>query len=423
MTVWQRLLGLGPRELARAIPLFTYLFLTIAGSVASKAARDALFLDRFEATDLPYVDIAVAVLVGLIAGIYIRLGARTNLRNLQVASLLAFAATAVAFWWAARRTAGETGVLFAIIYVWVGALSVLIPTQVWTLANYVMTTREAKRSFGFIGGGAILGWIVGGFATRVLAARFGTESALLWVAATLVASAWLVWLVWSRRPAHFAADDAAAEAVLPAAGLWPSFTMVRGSAYLTAIASVVWLAAFVTTVAGWQFKAIAKTYVPNTDDLTMFFGTFNIIAGVIALALQVLLTGRILRFAGIGVALFIVPVAMTVSSGMLLIFGSLVAAGALKASDQVLRYSVDKATVELLYLPVATSLTFRIKSFIDTVVYRVGDALGGLTVLVFAAVIGLSPVQVTWVTLMALAGWFWAAGVARSQYVENLRES
>ena len=74
----QRVLGLTPRELGRALPLGAYLFLTMAGSVASKAARDAMFLDRFPATALPYVDIAVAVLVGLIAGVYIRLGVRTN---------------------------------------------------------------------------------------------------------------------------------------------------------------------------------------------------------------------------------------------------------------------------------------------------------------------------------------------------------
>ena len=54
---------------------------------------------------------------------------------------------------------------FIIIYVWVGVLSVLVPSQVCTLANYVMTTREAKRAFGFIGSGAILGWIVGGYLT------------------------------------------------------------------------------------------------------------------------------------------------------------------------------------------------------------------------------------------------------------------
>jgi AAA family ATP:ADP antiporter len=428
LTVLQRVLGLTPRELGRALPLFLYLFLAMAGSVASKAARDALFLDRFDATDLPYVDIAVAVLVGLIAGVYIRVGARTNLRNVQIASLLVFAAIAVGFWTASGpATPGaasptSAGVLFIAIYIWVGALSVLLPAQVWTLANYVLTTREAKRAFGLIGGGAILGWIVGGFATTVIVEQVGTEATLLWVAATLVLSAALVWAVWRRRPVRADEADIAIDQSIDE-GLWGSLTLVRRSRYMTAIASVIWLSAFVTTIAGWQFKAISKANIPATDDLAMFFGTFNSVAGLMALALQVLFTSRVLRLAGIGVTLFIVPVAMTLSSVGVLALGSLLAVVALKASDQVLRYSIDKATIELLYLPVPANLTFRVKSFVDTVVYRVGDATGGLTILVFAAVLGLSPVQVTWITLVALAGWLWAALVARRQYVENLRES
>jgi AAA family ATP:ADP antiporter len=426
LTLAQRVLGLTPRELSRALPLFAYLFLTMAGSVASKAARDALFLGRFPATALPYADIAVGALVGLLAGLYIRLGARTTVRNVQIASLLTFSLTAFLFWWwsvrlPAPREAGA-GALFVAIYVWVGAVSVLAPTQVWTLANFVMTTREAKRAFGLIGAGAILGWIVGGAATRTIADRFNTESTLLLLAATQVASAAIVWWVWRVRPRHFVEQDTVVGEA-ESGGLWTTFGVVRRSAYLTAIASVVWLAAFVTTLAGWQFKAIAKQNIPATDELAMFFGTFNVLAGAIAFLLQVLFTGRILRSAGVGVTLFIVPLAMTLSSVGVLVVGSLFAVVALKASDQVLRYSVDKATVELLYLPVSATQTFRVKSFIDTVVYRIGDALGGLTVLLFAAVLGFSPVQISWITLIALVGWFWAAFVARLQYVENLRES
>ena len=284
-----------------------------------------------------------------------------------------------------------------------------------------MTTREAKRAFGLIGGGAILGWIVGGFATRQIVGRFGTEGTLLWVAATLVCSAAMVWLVWRDRPPR--ASDLNSSGHEEEGGLFASLSLVRGSSYLTAIASVIWLGAFVTTIAGWQFKAIAKANIPGTDELTMFFGLFNILAGVAALVLQVLFTGRILRSAGIGFTLFIVPAALSLSSLGLLVFASLAAATAIKASDQVLRYSIDKATVELLFLPVPSSITFRVKSFIDTVVYRMGDALGGLAILFFAAVLGLTPVQMTGVVMIALGGWFWAAFVARRQYVENLRES
>jgi AAA family ATP:ADP antiporter len=425
LSLTQRVFGLTARELRRALPLFAYLFLIMAGSVASKAARDALFLDRFRAIDLPYVDIAIAVIVGLIAGIYIRAGERTNVRNVQIGSLATFAVSSVVFWWlAVERSNGEpSAALFVVIYVWVGVLSVLVPSQVWTLANYVMTTREAKKTFGLIGGGAILGWIVGGLATRLVVRRFGTESTLLWVAATLLISAVLVWYIWRNRPAYVAATATHLDLRPTQSRLLASFAEVRSSRYLVSIALVIWLAAYVTTVAGWQFKAIAKANIPNTDALASFFGTFNIVAGLAAFALQLLLTGRILKRVGVGFALFIVPTALALSSVGLLIAGTLAAAVSLKASDQVLRYSVDKATVELLYLPVPTALTFRIKSFIDTVIYRLGDAMGGLTVLLFAAALRFSPVKIAWVSLLLVAAWLWAASTARRQYVVNLRDS
>jgi AAA family ATP:ADP antiporter len=419
----ERALGMTGAELRRALPIFSFLFLTMASSVASKAARDALFLDRYRAIDLPYVDIAIAVLVSVAASLYIWVGHRTNLRNLQVGSLLFFAVTAIVFWAWSVFTAQESGVLFVVIYLWVGVFSVLAPAQVWTLANHVMTTREAKRSFGFIGSGAILGWIVGGLVTRTGVSQFGTENMLAFVALALLACAALVTLIWRERPAYVGNDVPASGTEKQTFPLLRTFRLVRDSPYLRAIAALVAIAAIATTVAGWQFKAIAKAAVPNTDDLAMFFGTFNMIAGLMSLGLQLLMTGRVLRTLGVGPALFIVPTAMLMGSIGVLVIGSIVAAAALKASDQVLRYSIDKATVELLYLPVPSAHTFRVKAFIDIVVYRIGDATGGLIVLLFAAGLGWSPVQLSVVGIVLVGAWLVAAFVARGQYVENLRES
>jgi AAA family ATP:ADP antiporter len=412
-----RILDLSDDELRRSWPVFAYLFLTMSGTVASKATRDALFLDRYRAVDLPYVDIAIAVLVGVVVSLYIRASRWLPLRTLQIGSLLFFAANCLTFWWLSQLENGGGGPLFIAIYLWVGLFSVLAPAQVWTLANFVLTTREAKRAFGFIGSGAILGWIVGGFATRVTAARFGTEMLLLWVAVSLLLSAALVHMAWRR------AAPAAVDTRMQAIGLRASLHQIADSPYIRSIAWVVGLSAFATTIAGWQFKALAKAHVPDTDQLAAFFGTFNMVAGAASLVLQLVLTARVLRAFGVGVALFIVPVALASASLGVLVLGTLTAAAALKASDQVLRYSIDKATVELLYLPLSAAETFRVKSFIDTVVYRLGDGMGGLAVLACAAWLGWDPIQVGWITLGAVLAWMAAAAAARSRYVTNLQDS
>lgn len=414
----ERLLRLYPGEGRRGLLLFTYLFLIISSFVVSKAARDALFLERYTALQLPFVDIAVALLVGGVVAVYIRIGRRVALRTLQAGSLLFLAANSLLFWWLSVSRA-DIRWLFPVIYVWVGMFGVLAPSQVWTLANYVFTTRAAKRVFGLVGSGAIAGWIVGGLFTDRLAERFGTENMLAGVALALALSAVLVVLIWRERPEGFDEPDLDAGR---SGGLRESLALVLGSPYLRAIAGVIIVSSFVTTIAGWQFKAIAKAHVPETDALAAFFGIFNFYAGLVSLALQLLLTSRLLRKFGIGFGLFVVPSVLAAGTAGLLVTGGLAAAVLLKGSDQVLRYSIDKATVELLYLPVSASQTFRAKSFIDTVVWRMGDGLAGGLVLLCAGVLGLSAVQIGWVNLLLIGVWMAMAHVTRRQYVRNLTE-
>jgi AAA family ATP:ADP antiporter len=413
----ERLLRLHPGEGRRGLLLFTYLFLIISSFVVSKAARDALFLERYTAIQLPFVDIAIALLVGVVVAIYIRVGRTISLPALQSGSLVLLAAISLLFWWLSKRVSASW--LFPVIYIWVGMFGVLAPAQVWTLANYVFTTRAAKRVFGLVGSGAIAGWIVGGFFTERLAERFGTENMLLGVALALAVSAALVVLIWRERQAGI--DEPELEAGREG-GLRQSLALVWSSPYLRAIAGVILVSSFVTTIAGWQFKAIAKAHIPETDTLTAFFGTFNFYAGIGSLALQLFLTSRLLQLFGIGFGLFVVPTVLAAGTVGLIVTGGLAAAVLLKGSDQVLRYSIDRATVELLYLPVPASQTFQAKSFIDTVVWRAGDGLAGVLVLLCAATLGMSPIEVGWVNLVLIAVWMCVVFVARQQYVVNLTD-
>src|SRR5262252_4145712 len=195
MNRWiERALNIHPEDLGRGILLSSCLCLTISAYVIGKVARDALFLAQFEAVRLPYADIASGVLVGFVVIAYLRLGKRVSLHSLLVNSPLFFALTCAFFWLVAVRS--HPTWLYPTFYIWVGIFGVLAPTQVWTLANVLLTTREAKRIFGMVGGGAICGWIFAGYLSRILAGTFGTESLLLGMALLLACCSLLMGVVW-----------------------------------------------------------------------------------------------------------------------------------------------------------------------------------------------------------------------------------
>src|SRR6266567_6846361 len=185
MNRWlERALNIQSGDLRRGLPLSACLFLTISAYVIGKVARDALFLTQFSAVQLPYADIASGILVGFVVALYLQVGRRTSLTNLLIRSPLFFAATSALFWSLTHYS--RPAWLYPLFYVWVGMFGVLAPTQVWTLANYLLTTREAKRIFGMVGGGGISGWIFGGYLARIVAQGFGTESLLLCMSVLMV---------------------------------------------------------------------------------------------------------------------------------------------------------------------------------------------------------------------------------------------
>src|SRR5258708_26324451 len=175
MNRWlERALNIHPGDVGRGVPLSACLFLTISAYVIGKVARDALFLTQFPAVHLPYADIASGVLVGFVVALYLQVARRTSLSNLLVGSPLFFSATYALFWGLTHYS--RPAWLYPVFYVWVGMFGVLAPAQVWTLANYLLTTREAKRIFGMVGRGALSGWIFRGCLSKNLPQQFLTHS-------------------------------------------------------------------------------------------------------------------------------------------------------------------------------------------------------------------------------------------------------
>ena len=88
-----------------------------------------------------------------------------------------------------------------------------------------------------------------------------------------------------------------------------------------------------------------------------------------------------------------------------------------------LRYSLDKSTRELLYLPLAARVKIQVKWFIDTVIWRLGDGLSGLAVLIFATTLHYARAPNQLGGAGAGQRWLVSVAIVRTEYVATLKES
>jgi AAA family ATP:ADP antiporter len=401
----------------QAALLGTYLFLTVTSTVIGKAVRDALFLGHFTALQMTYADLQTIIAIGITMAVYFRLLRSLALRRLLISSSVFFAIGDAACWWAA--TCHQAWMTRAIYY-WVGTQAAVTLPQVSMIARQVLTTRQAKRLLGPIGLGAIFGWILGGLVTRAAAGHAGTEALLLVMAALTAAGPVIILGIWRTGQTGAPGIQRVEQPVPPIPGLVRSTTRVWSSPHLRTVACLVFVSSVVTTIAGLQFRAIASQSIGSTDHLAAFFGSFSFHAGLLSLAIQILCTSRILRRFGVGTGLVLAPAALATGSVGVLIWGTLPTAVILKGSDHVLRHSIDRAALELLYLPLSPGEALQSKAFVEAVVYRIGDCVGALAVVFGATVLHLSFPSLSVISLAFVAAWIGVAIQARRGYVEGL---
>lgn len=420
----EKALNVRRNEFAPASLLFLYLFLVIGCYIMGQSVGVPMFMHVFPKL-LPHAIIATALVVGAFAWIYIRLSHHVRLEALIIGSLLFFSLAFALFWWLTRF---QISWVYLLIYVWVYLVGAMGPTMGWTLANCVLTTREARRIFGFIGAGAVLGAPCAGFLTADVVGhhRARPETLLLVMVFCLGLCALLVRLLFRQTRQRVAglspATSANQDTPKDFLQIW---AYIRGSRYLLLITVLIATGCAATTIIGYQFNMIAKAnYGADVAAFAAFFARFNGYMGLAAFVLQMLLTGRLLRSFGIRITLFVLPVVFIGGSTAVLLAPMLLTACILKGSHCLLRFSLDKSSAELLYLPVAPpDIKAQIKSFIDGFIWRSADGVAAVALLLFANKLNFSPGRISLVNFVFLIGWIAIAYGVRREYVNVLRQA
>lgn len=411
-----RALRVEPSEARPAFLLTLFLLLGMAAVICLKAVSDAIFLSEFDATRLPYVDLVVTVLVGLLVNYYLRWSGRVRLGSLVAVTQLCLAASIIALWLLLSASASGSAIL---LYLWVGVFAILIPSQVWSLAAATFTTRQAKRLFALIGSGGILGAAVGGNFTGVIGPYIGAVGILPFSAALLAAGAWIARSLTADGPAQGFSRSQEDHRNAP---IVDSARLVGGNRYLLLIALAVIASTIVGTLVKYQFKAQTQAYFDaDLDGMASFAGYFYGYISVVSLIFHITLSNRLLRAAGLSLTLFVLPLALVSGVVALLLSSSIYAAVWARGADQGFRHSIDRASSELLWVPVDSNIRNRVKSFMDVVVSRAADGAASLVLLGLLYLEQTTTRQIGWVSLAFLGCWLVILSILRGQYVRTLR--
>src|SRR6266849_2074676 len=297
----------------------------------------------------------------------------------------------------------------------------LVVIQFWTMANDVFHAREAKRLFGLIGAGGTLANVIFGLLVSRYARRIGAPN-LLWLMVVQLASCALLARAGARliSTAPLIAGRRARRTVpvLSRAGL-----AFLGNRHLLLIAGVAAVSAAAVTVVDFQFK-LAAASVLRQNDLAGYFGRFYGICGGIALAVQIWITGRLLERYGILASLLPLPAGLALGSGFSAAVPNpgLFVASLAKGSDTIFRYTINDASMQLLYVPVQPSMRGRAKAFIDGILKPTAIALTGVVLLFYKQSFGKGR-PLTLAVLLLVALWILLLLRARQEYVRSLVES
>ena len=377
-----------------------------------ETARDALFLARLPPAQLAWVYLAIAV-VSLALFVLQEHGRARSGRAGLTTWLIAAAAVDVLLWSIVAQPG--TWALYA-LYTWTGVFASLVVVRFWTLLGDLFSISQAKRVFSLIGAGGVGGAILGSLLARTLTGYLEPRHLIL-ASAFVVAATALATRVLLPSPKVVMAADPRVEAFDLR---WPLQTIWLRP-YLRRVAGIVLLSAITLTLADFVFKSAVAANVPP-EQLGSFFASTYLVLNTLSLAAQLFAVSWLIRHLSVNRVLSVLPALVVAATSAIVLGGGLIAAIALKGFDGVLRHSLHRTAIEVLYVPLTGDLRSRVKGFIDVLGQRGGQAIASLFIMAAAALSDSVIASGIAVILLAVA-WIRVAATLESHYLDLFRET
>jgi AAA family ATP:ADP antiporter len=395
-----------PDEMRAALLSFAYFFCLLCAYYIVRPVRDEMGVtvgkgslkDLFSVVFL--VMLAAVPLFGWIVSAVEKRRVVAVIYGFFIATMLLF--------WLGLRTSPESRIVAGSFFIWASVFNLFVISLFWSVMSDLWSTEQAKRLYGFFAAGGSVGAFAGPIVTQVFVRLIGPNN-LLPVSAAFLGLAILVAAELRRSFARHAPAAAVESSAKPIeGGVLDGAVRVWQSPYLFRIALVILIANLVSTFFYLEQSHIVGETLKDRAARVELFSRLDLAVNIATVLLQVFVTGRVMQRYGVALAAASLPVVAILGLIALSIAPVLAVVVAVMTAERAVAFSLASPAVKSLYTVVSAEDKYKAQNFIDTVVYRGGDAASGwLFGWLGRDGLGLATGLVSFITIPLAVLWLW----------------
>ena len=288
--------------------LFLYSFLVGMTRVFTFMPTQAIFLDRYSSSTLPWVYILAAVSTVAVGAIYLKLGNYISIPKLVLYNFILLGIITGLLWYSLTIKGMKWPALAA--FSWFFLVFSLTSLGFWNIASKLFNVRQGKRLFALVTTGEVIAYAVGGSATGTLVKFLKTDQLLSISTASLFICAVLVWQFGKIYSEHFPSVQSQTVKV----NKKNLKKTLKFDSYMVLLLIYFATSELMYFIVDNAFNASLEKNYSSAAEIASILGLYTSIAAITGLIVRSFLMGHLIGQFGIGIAILALPTVVLVGA-------------------------------------------------------------------------------------------------------------
>ncbi len=373
MRSWlNRILKTEPHELPALLWAFFYFFCLLCSYYILRPVRDEMGIQG-GVDKLQWLFSATFVAMLIAVPFFGFLSARFPRQRLIPFVYYFFAANLLLFF-VLMQNAADKVVIARSFFVWVSVFNLFVISVFWSFMADIFSNEQARRLFGVVAAGGSTGAIVGPLITSLFVGKIGTSFLLLFSIGFLLLSTLAVAKLSGWAKIHSVSQK---EAPPIGGSIWAGIKLTFKSPYLIGTSVYLLFLTLLATLIYFEQVRLVADQIKDSAARTRLFAQIDLVVNTLTLLVEIFFTNRLIGRFGVAILLMVLPLLNVIGFGALVIAPTLAVLVVFQALRRVIEYALARPVREILFTVVSREEKYKAKNFIDTVIYRGGDALSG----------------------------------------------